>query len=302
MYYYRLYGFVIQTDIEFRQLIGCEETSAEIFVTAGEIPGEITNRTDVKYEFGRKISWLVNNTCWLLVQNGNKITYMIKEGGRLEYLKSYILGWGMSMLALQRGVLAMHCSAVGDEQGAFLICGESGAGKSTLTTELLEGGLRLMADDMALIENRNGEVVASPAFPYQKLCRDVALTKGYRLEEMIYIDEEKDKFLVPYKGEFSVEPLPVRGILMLGKTKGSVVMDGEITGINRFQLIANNLFLRHLLGQKKYEPEIGQLCLGVAARVPAAYLIRPLNGDSRSELLQRTMDYIKKWKIPEREH
>ena len=39
MYYYRLYGFVIQTDIEFRQLIGCEETSAEIFVTAGEIPG-----------------------------------------------------------------------------------------------------------------------------------------------------------------------------------------------------------------------------------------------------------------------
>ena len=152
MYIYQLYGLKLETDLEFRQLVAGEKNgAADVTITAGSIPEEIIKKeAGSKYEFGETMSWLSNNTCRLLVKDGREITYSLKEGGNPGYLGNYILGWGMSMLALQRGILAVHCSAVANERGAILICGESGAGKSTLTTAFLEQGYRLMADDMAL--------------------------------------------------------------------------------------------------------------------------------------------------------
>ena len=139
---YCLYGMSLVSDLAFPQLV--KETEEyrrqhpddwQIEIVKGKIPQDIRERTDVKYEFGDDFSWLVNSTAWIIVENGKRITYELKEGGRVDYLRSYLLGWGMSMLALQRGILAIHCSAVADEAGAILICGESGAGKSTVTTE-----------------------------------------------------------------------------------------------------------------------------------------------------------------------
>lgn len=289
MYIYQLFGLVIKTDIEFRQLvIGADESTADIKITAGIIPNEIMSKErDLKYEFGEKVSWLANNTCWLLVENGNQITYSLKEGGNPEYLRTYILGWGMSMLALQRGTLAIHCSAVADEKGAILICGESGAGKSTVTTAFLDNGYRLMADDMAFVTTRqeNKESYASPAFPYQKLCRDAAINQGYDLDELIYIDEEKDKFLVPYRGEFLLESVPVKGMIMLGVINGDEVMTKEVTGLQCFHMVANNLFLRHLLREQKYEPRIGKLCLDMAATIPMGWIGRPGGKDTAKEVV-----------------
>ena len=132
MYTYQLYGLRLQTDMDFQQLVMVEACgAADVTIAAGLIPEEIIRKEeDIRYEFGESVSWLSNKTCRLLVEKGEKITYSLKEGGNPAYLRSYILGWGMSMLALQRGILAVHCSAVANERGAILICGESGAGKS----------------------------------------------------------------------------------------------------------------------------------------------------------------------------
>lgn len=301
---YRLYGMSVITDLEFPQLVeennqniaGQQGDVPEIEIMCGEIPQSVKERTDVKCEFGASFSWLTNCTMWMVVENGRKITYQKKEGGKMQDLRTYLLGWGMSMLALQRGILAVHCSAVAAEKGAVLICGESGAGKSTLTAAFLDKGCRFMADDMAFVTcTSEGKAVVSPAFPYQKLCRDAAIAKGFRPEEMIYIDEDKDKFLVPYRGEFSLEQVPVRGMLMLGVIPGEEVVVEEVKGISSFHLVANNLFLRHLLGARKYKPEIGQLCLNVAAAVPAAYLGRPKEGDSTTAVVQKAMEITKMW-------
>ena len=37
-------------------------------------------------------------------------------------------------------------------------------------------------------------MLAEPSYPQQKLCRDMALKCGKPLEELIYIDEERDKY------------------------------------------------------------------------------------------------------------
>lgn len=297
MYRYRLYGWTIVSDLEFPQLVTEKEDmpqAPEIYVEAYEIPGEIKEITDKKYVFGRERSWLANKTVWIMVEGGTHIRYQLTGGGMPTYLQTYILGYGMSMLAMQRGNLAIHCSAVADADGAVLIAGESGAGKSTLTTAFLEKGYRLLADDMAIVETAQGSTMVHPAFPFQKLCRNVAMEKGYKMEELIYIDEEKDKFLVPYRGDFGVEPVPVKAFIMLGLSDGETVSVKEIKGFDRFYVYANNLFLRHFLKGDKYSPQIGQKCLEMAAVVPTWCIARPVAGDTARTVIERTFEVVDK--------
>lgn len=295
MYFYKLYGMKVASDLQFGQLVVCEdEQEADIEICAGVIPEDIKTQEELrKYSFGNERSWLANLTCYLFIENGRKLTYELKQDGNVMYLQSYILGFGMSMLAMQRGLISIHCSALANDKGALLIAGESGAGKSTLTAAFLDQGYRLMADDMAWVEVTDGQkVLASPAFPYQKLCRDAAIAKGYNLDELLYINEEKDKFLAPYRGEFKTESVPVKGFIMLGIGKEDEVVCQEVTGVQKFHVCVNNLFLRHLLGAAKYDPQISHKCLKMASGIPVYFIGRPDGKDTAKEVIEKAFKIV----------
>lgn len=290
----------VKSDIELPQLVGaCEVREPDVLINEGLIPQDILEDESVsgkKYTFSDKKSWLSNKTCRLFVENGQKITYALKDGGSREYLKSYILGFGMAMLAMQRGSLAIHCSAVADDKGAVLIAGESGSGKSTLTSALLgEKGYRLMADDMAFVEVCGDRAYAKPAFPYQKLCRNVAIEQGYDLDRLIYINEEKDKFLVPYKGEFMTEAVPIKGFIYLNVGDVGEIKSDRVDGLNKFYLCAENLFLRHLLKNDKYEPAIGKKCLEAASKIPMYCITRPNGIDTSRQVIETAFEICSYW-------
>lgn len=295
MFYYKLYGMKIASNLEFHQLVVCKDVQeADIEICEGTIPEDILEQeAERKYVFGQERSWLANKTCYMVVEKGNKLTYCLKPEGRVMYLQSYILGFGMSMLAMQRGILSIHCSALADDKGALLIAGESGAGKSTLTTAFLDKGYRLMADDMAWVETTEEQLVmARPAFPFQKLCRNVAIEQGYNLDEILYINEDKDKFLAPYRGEFSTESVPVKGFIMLGVVQSEDVVCQEVEGMQKFHVCANNLFLRHLLKQDKYQPQTGQKCLKMAAGIPIYYIGRPDGKDTTAQVIEKAFEVV----------
>lgn len=293
MYYYLLYEKTIATDIEFLQLLPTETVEeADVVVQCGNIPSFIRDEKERKYEIGEKVSWLSNPTCYLYVQDGKQITYELKEGGNPEHLKTYILGFGMAMLAVQMGELAMHCSAISNGREAVLICGEPGSGKSTLTSGFLNEGWSLMADDMAFVETDENHAMVKPAFPFQKLCRDVAVRQGFDLEKLIYINERKDKFLVPYQGSFKTHAMPVKCLIYLRTEECDAVESGEITGIDSFRLCAENMFLRHLLKAQKYRPVFGKAALAMASKIRTFYIIRPKDGDSLAQVTAKAKEYL----------
>ena len=293
MFHYKLYEMKVAADIEFPQLVVCEDDSdIDIEIRQGEIPQDILDETERKYEFGEKRSWLSNMTCYFVVENGNKITYSLKEGGIVMKLCNYLLGFGMSMIAMQRGILSVHCSALADENGAVLIAGESGAGKSTISKAFLDKGYRLMADDMAWVETIEGVSYAKPAFPYQKLCRNVVVEQGMDMDELIYINEDKDKFLAPYKGEFSTKAVPIKAFIMLVVTNRDEIIFEEIKGIEKFKVCANNLFMRHLLGKDKYQPYIGQKCIKMASTIPVYCIGRPDRNDTAPEVIKTAFEIV----------
>lgn len=294
MYYYKLHGMKIESDLEFPQLLICEdEQSVDVQIQKVDFSEELAQISVEKcYDFGRTYSRFANMTCQFQVYGGKKLTYALTGNGWPQYLQTYILGWGFSMIALQRDMLPIHCSALADENGAILIAGESGSGKSTITTYFLNNGYRLLADDMALAD---GEKVY-PAFPYQKLCRNVALDEGYQLEELIYIDEDKDKFLAPYRGEFRTEGEKIKGFILLRVVNGEEVVDANVEGLGRFHIFASNLFVRHIIGNEKYEPHIGQKCLEMASKVPVYVIGRPDGVDTTAEVVEKATAWVDKLK------
>lgn len=292
MYFYKIYGKKVFSELEFPQLVSIDPLpmeEADIIVQSGTISEEIKNQeNEKKYSFGEKISWLINRTTWFVVEEGRYITYELRPGGNIGYLRTYLLGYGLSMLHMQRGEMAIHCSAVSFNGEAILIAGESGSGKSTVTTRFLDEGYSLMADDVALVKMESGRAIAYPAFPYQKLCRDAAVQKGYDLNELIYIDEQKDKFMVPFSGDFSLEGKPIK--MMLCLVAGEQIKEPymkEITGIDKFHFCVNNLFLRKLLREQRYGMLTGPKCLEIASAMPMYVVGRPLQGDTEDVIWQK---------------
>ena len=93
MYQYILYGMTIYTDIDFPQLLpGNTVMEKTVTVSEGVIPDYILQETEKKYEFGEKVSWLRNTTCYLYMESGNHIIYKALKGADLMKLRSYILG------------------------------------------------------------------------------------------------------------------------------------------------------------------------------------------------------------------
>lgn len=234
-------------------------------------------------------SWLCNSTLQMSVCCGRKIRYHLKDGGDAGYLRTYLLGFGMAMLSLQREMLPFHCSALEAPQGGgILIAGESGAGKSTLTAGLLQQGYRFLADDMAVVDpSQKSYVVGYPGFPYLKLCPDAAQRQGIKTEKLVKIDEKKDKFLVPYTGKFSTEGIRIKMFILLRKSReedSDEVKVEKIMGAGSMVVYKENLFLRHLWKKQNAGMEVWQNCLRMAEKIPVYCVERPAAGDSTARV------------------
>lgn len=297
-FYYGIYGKTIVSDLYFPQLVVLPERveeDADIVIRAGVLPPELKELEKQKsWEFGDTVSWLSNLTCRFLVENGRTITYELKDGGKEAALRNYLLGFGLSMLHLQRGEMAIHCSALQKDGKAILISGNSGSGKSTTTAALLEQGFTLLADDVAVVREENGRMICYPAFPYQKLCRNVVEQGDYDRQKLIYINEDKDKFLVPYEGPFTLDGKELCAFFCLGVLQPDATLRmEEIVGIQKLHACVNNLFLRRLMGEERYSPFIGSRCLEIASKVRMFFIGRPDGADT----LKERVNYItEQWK------
>lgn len=292
MNHYKIYGMHFTSDFTFIQLeilSGKEAEEPVIFtVSEGSVPEEYKSEKSCYSRIGKPVSYLANHTCYLLVENGNRVVYERKPGAEDNNLNAYLLGWGLAMLCFQQGKASIHCSCVADKDGAILISGRSGSGKSTMTTAFLKAGYTLVADDMAVVApDDTGKICALPAFPYQKLCRDAAENGGMDLKELIYIDEKKDKFLIPYKGIFPTEPIPIRAMLILDWNAQKGVEVNRIEGVNKLYACIDALFLKVLFKENLRCVENVTACLQLASGVPIYAVNRTKEYDTPQDVLKK---------------
>ena len=306
---YRIYGLIIETEATFIQLekAGADEGDAgnTIFIRQEKCADEVVSAVQkadamkLKYVISSETSSFFNKGGYYMIRNGREIIFETKEGYTPSTVSAWLLGYCMAILLYERRTIAIHCSAVTGKDGAFLISGEMGAGKSSLTRKMLERGFGIMADDVAAVRLSDKEGVSDqsgvhdsaaecayvyPAFPYQKLCRNEVESRNFDMDELIYIDETKDKFLVPVKDKFVSKPQKLQFMiyLLVGETEDVAVQ--KLSGLNQLMAIRRNVFLHRLTGDWENSREYGELCLKIASKCPVYMIVRPATGNSQDKI------------------
>lgn len=289
MYYYKIYGQKVESDIDFAQLVvDTSEAEPSIRIMRRNAPEDILEQMKQRYtSAGERESWFYNKTLRCVIRDGQDIYYEPFDDINEQYLRTYILGYGLSMLFLQRGNLTIHGSCVRKDNQAIIISGMSGAGKSTLTSQFLSAGYEFMADDITLVECNEEYAVAYPGFPYQKLCRDVVEKKKLDTKELIYIDEDKDKFLVKWDGEYHTEgvELTTLVVILVGDENTKLEVK-EAQGFEKLQYVVDNLFLKKRILFRENNPQLIKRCLDIASRINILVVTRPYGIDSASQQLE----------------
>lgn len=87
-----------------------------------------------------------------LVEGGETIRYAVEDGVGAADLRLFLLGTAWPALAMQRGLLPLHASAVAEGADVHAFVGPSAAGKSTLAAALAVRGHAFFADDVVLLD------------------------------------------------------------------------------------------------------------------------------------------------------
>ena len=295
MYYYRIYGEKVESDIDFPQLVSdSTDSKPTIRIMRRKTSDEILKQMESSYTVtGEKESWFYNSTLRCVITNSENIYYEPFENINEQYLRTYILGYGLSMLFLQKGRLAFHGSCIRNDDKALIISGVSGAGKSTLTSKFLSSDYEFMADDITVVDCNDKEVSAYPGFPYQKLCRDVVEKKQLDKDDLIYIDEDKDKYLAKWDGTYSTDgaKLTTLVVILVGDKDSKLTIE-KANGVEKLQYVLNNLFLKKRILFQDSNPKLIQLCLDVASKIDIIVVSRPYGADSVDEQFRLIEDAI----------
>lgn len=267
--------------------------SEEVFIHYGTVSEDIQRSIDngVASSMSQTRAWFCNDTGIFVILSGNEIVIQPAANATDGNVASFVLGWCMAYLFQQRGMSAIHCSALEMYDRAVLIAGNSGVGKSTLTLSLLDAGYRYLVDDIAMIDVQN-ELKVPPAFPQQKVCRDVA--EGIKDTALFYIDERKDKFAYINEEQFCPDIKKLGAIFLIDKYDGDTVKVERLKGLAKWNGIMKNLFLREAYQAFQFfPPEERSRCLEIAGKVEVYAISRPRGKDTVTEITDRIAELAK---------
>lgn len=162
MFYYRVFGLLVRSQIEFPELdvSGPEawesDASRQVDVVIGPVP-DVLEGPKATFDWieadPTRALFKVRGRGRIFVESGRRIGIAPDAPEKLVELGPYMVTCGFATLAFHRGWVPLHVGAVGTPRGVVLFCGPSGAGKSTTTTAVAKlNGWRLLADDMIVVE------------------------------------------------------------------------------------------------------------------------------------------------------
>ena len=132
------------------------EQGADVAIARGEVPDALSDGVDaggLAWQCaGDRVLIVVPCGIRFLVEGGETIRYEVEDGVGAADLRLFLLGTAWPVLAMQRGLLPLHASAIADGADVHAFSGASATGKSTLAAALAVRGHSFFADDVVLID------------------------------------------------------------------------------------------------------------------------------------------------------
>lgn len=298
MYYYTAYGLLFSSQVELPEFMPADKSqNYEVSIRLGDVPEHLENplSTGVLYQADAH-SFLLNvdNVARYLVEEGKKITIYPYPQALAGDIRVFLLGSCLGALLHQRGMLALHASAVATEQGAAVFIGPSGAGKSTLLNALLQRGYTMLADDITLVSpagDSGPEVI--PGFPRTKLWADAARQLQINISGLTRTRPQLEKYEYHVPEQLAVKPAEIKHIYHLNMNNNNELSLCEISKMYAMQTLVLNTYRHQYLDGLAMRESHFHLLTEVAQEVSIFKVTRPRGGLCRigelSDIIEEKM-------------
>lgn len=289
MYKYLVYGIIIESEL---QLLNIPESDgiSEAKIIFADAPADRIPAGESGIYTSPSYSAMGLSFGTISVKNGNLME--LYSYGKTEEadFAPFIIGWGFAFLFHQRGYTIFHCSALNIDNKAVLVSGVSGAGKSTIALSLIGRGHKYLADDMAIYNPADGPDLI-PAYPLQKVCRDVSI--GLNQEELVHINEGRDKFAYHNETDYCDVPVPIKAVVMLDAHDGDSVTVEEITGLDKYMKVLSCMYLAEIFAAFGTPDGDKFRSLKLSGQIRLLKISRPRGKDTVAEITDTIEKFVK---------
>jgi hypothetical protein len=226
---YAGYGLCIQSELDLPELVPAAGAIPDVTIQWGK-----TGRARPERECANGYFEIQEADAYLFwdrvggfrVRGGRDVIVEPLPDVEERLLRLPLLGMVMGALLQQRGILALHGSAVSIEGQAIALVGYSGAGKSTLAAALHARGHAILTDDLIAIDREpGGPPVVLPAYPQLKLCPEsAAASLGDDPETLPLLATGVFKRARRSAAGFSLQPLPLTRVYILSRGETTELM------------------------------------------------------------------------------
>ena len=292
---YKCFGTTFSSEIAFPEMQASEPSESQVQIRYGTVPEDIdsTKSEGVVYQASPSQFLLkMDGVARFLVENGNTITVEPEENADQKDLRIFVLGSCMGALLHQRGLLALHASAVEVDGSAVLFSGVSGAGKSTTAAAFQAQGCPVLSDDISALEFQDGKVVVHPGLNRMKLWQNSALHLGHEIENLELVrNEVTTRFVLPVN-DAPKESLEVKAIFLIGGWNKEDFSMREVGGAAAFRGLLRNTYRARYMKGLDNGPAHFQLATALAQQAQISVLRRPqhpLSTDKVIELVKESL-------------
>lgn len=274
-WHYRLFDLDIASDVE---LTGVPKAAApvtpDVIIRQGDLP-QTLSKDEGDYLVAGGFLMVIDGAGRYFVTGGSAIQVEPERGADAANVRLFLLGSAMGALLYQRGLVPLHANAIAVDGRAVAFAGPSGSGKSTLAAWCHDHGYAVLADDVAALDCRDGDVVILPGLPRLRLWRGALEASGRdaRDHPPSFVGESAyDKFDVALD-RVAGEALPVSAIYLLERGERSELL--PLTGMSAVEALVANSYRGEFVRALGMTAEHVRHCLAIARCVPVFRAIRP---------------------------
>lgn len=288
MYYHKVFGFTIASEIPLPELIKIDPTSTphvtihkrEANRPPEDIPETLYRPFIVLNESTFYLK--IKDKCQFLVTKKEEVTEVSVELINDEFendMYAYLYGSVITAVLQLNNTFALHASAVLVQGKLHLFCGISGIGKSTLAAQLNTRGYPIFSDDKCVLKwnEKEKQYYAVPTLQIVRLWDDaheLLDDDGFIHNPSPIIDKmDKHQYHIEDKNMIK-EPQPIAEISIMRRVKGDVKPSRiPLTGMKKMKLLRAQIHrIAYINGFNKMT-EVHKFLAHLAAQIPI-YAVR----------------------------
>lgn len=244
-YIYKVYGVIIESEIELPELIPAPNQMPEVRIRIGNVPPHLpeVKGSGVLYEaYPNDFLFRLDTVAAYRIRNGNEIIVESKNAAAPEEVRLFLLGSAIGALIHQRGSIPIHGSSIVINDSALIIAGASASGKSTLAAGLSEKGYKILADDISVVAlDKEGIFKVYPGIPHLKLWKDVTEHLDFK-SHYEKVRPTLEKYKIPLNNTSSFNEYEVKDIVVLSTKNSEGFTFERKSGIEKFNLLRENTY------------------------------------------------------------